>query len=163
AITSSQVVECEGRPARPSTSAPPANSIISGNQCPAQNGGAIHPAKNHSRCGKPRTDAAAASIVCHISATLCSPRSLAPGRGATEHVCTPRQLDHLRQPMPGTERRVDPLGKEHQTMRQASHRRCSRFDRLPHLCDDLLAAIARSEPGGERSDRICDTTKRARI
>ena len=61
--TSSQVVDLEGWPCRPSTSSPPASSIISGSQCPAQNGGSIHSAKNTRRRGRPRTEAAARAIV----------------------------------------------------------------------------------------------------
>ena len=45
---------------------PPASSIISGSQCPAQNGGSIHSAKNTRRRGSPRTESAAVSIVSHI-------------------------------------------------------------------------------------------------
>ena len=74
----SQVVACDGSPNLPSTSTPPASSIISGSQCPAQNGGSSHSAKNARGGGSPRTAEETRSTVSSIRAAISSPRSKAP-------------------------------------------------------------------------------------
>ena len=71
------------RPATPSTSWPRARSIISGSQCPAQNGGSIHSAKNTRGRWQPAVACATASIALHIEATISSPRGTAPNAEAS--------------------------------------------------------------------------------
>ena len=80
----SQVVENDGCPAPPSTSTPPASSIISGSQCPAQNGGSIHSAKKTRRRGRPRTERPPARPSLRMRVRDLSPRRATPSR-AGEH------------------------------------------------------------------------------
>jgi hypothetical protein len=94
---------------------------------------------------------------------------LAPRRGIrrltgpAEDVDPARALDHLRQPVPGTERRVDPLGEEHPAARQVPHGRRGGFDRLPHVRDDLLAARSHAKPRCQDAHGLAHLAKRSRI
>ena len=85
-----------------------------------------------------------------------------PSRAA-EHVRAARAVDHLRQPVAGAERRVDPLGEEHPATRQALHRARRELDRRPHLRHDRLPALGPAEPRREDANGPGDLVKRPRI
>ena len=80
-----------------------------------------------------------------------------------EDVGAAGELDHLRQPVPGAERRLDPLGEEDAPAWQAAHRVGGRLDRLPHLRHDPIAAVDGAESRCEHADRLGDAGERSRI
>jgi hypothetical protein len=83
--------------------------------------------------------------------------------GRSEHVDTARELDHLRKPMTGRERRLEPFGEENAPPRQAADCRGRRIDRRPHLGDDLLAAVDVTEGIREDVHGLRYLRQRARI
>ena len=80
-----------------------------------------------------------------------------------EDVGAAGELDHLRQPVPGAEGRLDPLGEEHASAWQPAHRVGGRLDRLPHLRHDLLAAVDGAQRRRESPDRLGDVGERSWI
>ncbi len=178
ARTTSQVVGRDGSPALPSTSMPPASSIISGSQCPAEKGGSIHSAKKMRRRGSPRTASAAASIVAHMSdddlaTALGAVERFARARGPSRR---PRSAcaDRARAcSLPrGTRRRASPLEtaqtaqRSWVTIRSGSSasikcrvdavQRRAVAKRLAHCLVDLEARERRRIDPRRRDDRLAD-------
>ena len=77
------------RPARPSTSWPPAASTISGTQCPAANGGSDHSHTKTSLRPRPATAVRTAARRRCISSTIARPRSATPRRTASSSTLAP--------------------------------------------------------------------------
>ena len=73
-----------------------------------------------------------------------------PGRG----VVASGELDHLRQPVPGAERRLEPLGEEHPPARQAAHRAAA-----ASIVSRICAAIR--SPRSATPSRRCEGADRA--
>src|SRR5215471_667419 len=65
---------------------------------------------------------------------------------APEDVSPSGGLDHLRKPVPGAERRVEPLGEEHATSRKSSCLLTRLLECAEHSTRDLLAASSHAEP-----------------
>ncbi len=82
---------------------------------------------------------------------------------SAEDILAAGEVDHLGQPVPGAERRLDPLREEHPASRQASHQGRGLLDLVEHLLGQLVATGRGAQPPSEDAHRLCDVAQRSRV
>ena len=73
-----------------------------------------------------------------------------------EDLATSGELDHLRNPVPGCEGRIEPLRDEHARTPATGRLLADAFDRLLHLLHDRGALLGRAEPACDLEDARLD-------